>query len=260
MATATEGVQNTAKDNPTILKRVIFSMGGKGGVGKSTVMAGITEYLKSLRISTELLDLDWENKKEGSFTAWFPEAVKVDIRKANAYDVLIDRAFRTQTDVVLADLGASQGYRLFEWFDTVYASALKLELPLRFTAVGIVTSDPASQTSVLEWANHMQDRVDYLIVKNKHRADDVVAWESTPNSPIAQFQQTFSPVEIEVESRESDIEQKLRSAGRTLTSVVNAGMNMEDADLGNPATYIRVFGYREQLFSQLGKAGRVLLP
>jgi hypothetical protein len=260
MATATESSSSTARSSPAMLKRVIFSMGGKGGVGKSTVMAGITEYLKSLRISTELLDLDWENKKEGSLTGWFSDAIKVDIRKSNAYDVLIDRAFRTQTDVVLADLGASQGYRLFDWFEDVYKGALKLNVPLRFTAVGIVTADPASQTSILEWAAHMQDRVDYLIVKNKHRIDDVVAWKPESNRTIATFQATLSPVEIEVEARDSEIESKLREAGRTLTSVVDAGMNMGDAELGNPATYIRVFGYRDQLFSQLSKADRILLP
>jgi hypothetical protein len=105
MATTAQGAQSTPKGTPTVLKRVIFSMGGKGGVGKSTVMAGIAEYLQSLEVSTELLDLDWENKREGSLTSWFPEATKIDIRKANAYDILIDRAFRTKTDVVLADLG-----------------------------------------------------------------------------------------------------------------------------------------------------------
>ena len=260
MATTAQGAQSTPKGTPTALKRVIFSMGGKGGVGKSTVMAGIVEYLQSLDVSTELLDLDWENKREGSLTSWFPEATKIDIRKANAYDILIDRAFRTKTDVVLADLGASQGYRLFEWFDTVYASALQLQLPLRFTAVGIVTSDPASQSSILEWAEHMQDRVDYLIVKNKHRLDDMIAWNSSPTSPTGQFEQTFSPVQIEVNPRDSEIEQKLRVGGRTLTSVVNAGMNPEDSNLGDPATYIRVFGYRDQLFNQLTQAHRVLLP
>jgi hypothetical protein len=106
----------------------------------------------------------------------------------------------------------------------------------------------------------MQDRVDYLIVKNKHRLDDIVSWNSSPATPTGQFEQTFSPVQIEVNPRDSEIKQKLRVGGRTLTSVVNAGMNPDDSNLGDPATYIRVFGYRDQLFTQLTQAHRVLLP
>ena len=40
------------------------------------------------------------------------------------------------------------------------------EIGVAFTAIGIVTPDPASVESVLNWANALQRRVDYLIVKN----------------------------------------------------------------------------------------------
>ena len=89
------------------LQRPILSMGGKGGTGKSTVMAGIAEYLQSIGVTPEKIDLDWENKKEGSLQSWFPDATKVDIREPKAYDILLRRAFLTSTDVVLADLGAA---------------------------------------------------------------------------------------------------------------------------------------------------------
>jgi hypothetical protein len=36
----------------------------------------------------------------------------------------------------------------------------------RFTAVGVVTPDPASVESVLGWANRLQDRAHYLVVQN----------------------------------------------------------------------------------------------
>src|SRR5207245_3183827 len=43
-------------------KRVILSMGGKGGVGKTSVMTGLAEWFHANRIPVKLLDLDTENK------------------------------------------------------------------------------------------------------------------------------------------------------------------------------------------------------
>ncbi len=46
-------------------KRVILSMGGKGGVGKTSVMAGLAEWFQENAIPVKLLDLDTENKSRG---------------------------------------------------------------------------------------------------------------------------------------------------------------------------------------------------
>src|SRR5205085_1024739 len=43
-------------------KRVVLSMGGKGGVGKTSVIAALAEWFQTNRISVKLLDLDTENK------------------------------------------------------------------------------------------------------------------------------------------------------------------------------------------------------
>ena len=57
-------------------KRVILSMGGKGGVGKTSVMTGLAEWFKENGIPVKLLDLDTENKARGSLDAflWGPGA------------------------------------------------------------------------------------------------------------------------------------------------------------------------------------------
>ena len=47
-------------------KRVILSMGGKGGVGKTSVMSGLAERFRENQIPVKLLDLDTENKARGS--------------------------------------------------------------------------------------------------------------------------------------------------------------------------------------------------
>jgi hypothetical protein len=129
-------------------------------------------------------------------------------------------------------------------------------LPLRFTAVGVVDDDPASRQSVLEWANRMQDRVQYLIVLNRRRSQELTpAWSG---ADVQKFTEAFAPVVIELDNRVGEIEQLMREHKRTLSSVVDEGMT--DGTLNAPATYIRIFGYREALFQQLAKADTMILP
>jgi MinD superfamily P-loop ATPase len=47
-------------------KHVAFTMGGKGGVGKTGVMVALAEWFEANQILVTLLDLDTENKARGS--------------------------------------------------------------------------------------------------------------------------------------------------------------------------------------------------
>ncbi len=63
---------------------------------------------------------------------------------------------------------------------------------VRFTAVGVVTPDPASVESVLAWASRLQDRVEYVIVENATSAlADFTYWKSTELAN--RFRETFAP-------------------------------------------------------------------
>jgi MinD superfamily P-loop ATPase len=59
----------------TTAKRVVFAMGGKGGVGKTGVMVGLAEWFAANEIPVTLLDLDTENKARGSFKHFFNGSV-----------------------------------------------------------------------------------------------------------------------------------------------------------------------------------------
>jgi len=52
-------------------KRVILSMGGKGGVGKTSLMTMLAEWFAANEIPVKLMDLDSENKARGSLTHFF---------------------------------------------------------------------------------------------------------------------------------------------------------------------------------------------
>ncbi len=47
-------------------KRVVFTMGGKGGVGKTGLMVALAEWFEANEIPYTLLDLDTENKARGA--------------------------------------------------------------------------------------------------------------------------------------------------------------------------------------------------
>ncbi len=66
--------------------------------------------------------------------------------------------------VILADMGAGAGQVTYEWFDKMYSNVA--EAGIAFTAVGVITADPASVESVLAWASRLGDRTAYLIVEN----------------------------------------------------------------------------------------------
>jgi MinD-like ATPase involved in chromosome partitioning or flagellar assembly len=145
-------------------KRVILSMGGKGGVGKTSVMVGLAEWFRENSIPVRLLDLDTENKSRGSLTHFFGGQVpKVNIHTPAGLDAFVDE-LTEGPPVILADMGAGAGQVTYDWFDKMYSNVT--EAGITFTSVGVITSDPASVESVLAWASRLRDRTAYLIVEN----------------------------------------------------------------------------------------------
>ena len=90
-------------------KRVVFPIAGKGGVGKTTVLATLAEWYASLGYRADLIDMDPDNKAEGSLKALFAEAYKLPAFESWTYDRLLGISLESDADVILADLGAAQG-------------------------------------------------------------------------------------------------------------------------------------------------------
>src|ERR1022692_4046580 len=100
-ATTLAKAQNTAV--PEAEKRVILSMGGKGGVGKTSVMAGLAEWFAENEIPVTLLDLDTENKARGSLAHFFgAQSPKVNIYTPAGLDAFVDH-LAEGAPVILAD-------------------------------------------------------------------------------------------------------------------------------------------------------------
>jgi hypothetical protein len=75
-------------------------------------------------------------------------------------------------------MGAGAGQITYEWFDRMYPDVA--ESGIVFTAIGVVTADPASVESVLAWAARLQNRVTHLIVENCiSEVYETAAWEDS---------------------------------------------------------------------------------
>jgi hypothetical protein len=236
-------------------KRVVFTMGGKGGVGKTGCMLALAEWFESNQIPFTLLDLDTENKARGSLKHYFNGAArKVNIHTPAGLDTFIDH-LADGAPVILADLGAGSGQVAHEWFDTMYEDVV--EQGIAFTAIGIVTSDPASVESVLSWAARLQNRVQYLIVENTAVPHaDLAYWRDS--EPAQRFRDTFHPAVVSMEFRLPDLENPARQHGVTLGQVAQRNTAVEE--LQKASIVMRAQAYRRRLFGEFERVKELLLP
>ena len=242
-----------------LTKRVIFPMAGKGGVGKTTVVATLAEWYKSQKIQVELLDMDVENRAEGSLSAMFASAIKMPAVDTKTYDRLLGISMESEADVILADMGAAQAYKMIPWVRDFYQAAQNSGIPLRWTAIGVVDTDIASARSVLEWGVALQRTVDYIVVHNNCPAGTPSAWEDAMIADdVEQFRKTLSPVEIRMEARRPDMQEMMRARCVTLGDVADRKTKVRE--LLAPELMLRARTYRTAAFKEFTKAHMVLLP
>jgi hypothetical protein len=246
---------NILDPNPTdISKRVIFTMGGKGGVGKTSFVLALVEWYENHQIPVKLLDLDTENKARGSLKHYFDGTVtKVNIHTAAGLDAFIDLA--EGAPIILADMGASSGQVTHDWFDSMFEDVMATGVS--FTAIGIVTPDPASVESILSWAARLQDRVSYVVVENATANQaDFSYWRDSRQAD--QFRSVFHPVVLSMEFRLPDLENPARQHGVTLGQI--AERRIKVPELQRASLVIRAQSYRRRLFEEIEKARSLLLP
>jgi MinD-like ATPase involved in chromosome partitioning or flagellar assembly len=247
-----------AGDSPAVAiaeKRVILSMGGKGGVGKTSVMVGLAEWFNENQIPVKLLDLDTENKARGSLAHFFGGRLhKVNIHTPAGLDAFVDH-LADGAPVILADMGAGSGQVTYDWFDKMYPDVT--DAGIVFTAIGVVTPDPASVESVLNWAARLQNRTAYLIVEN-HISEqaDFAYWRESEQAE--QFQRMFTPAVISMDYRLPDLENALRNHGVTLGEV--GARTTIVPELQKASLVMRAQSYRRRMFAEFDRVQELLLP
>jgi hypothetical protein len=233
--------------------QILFTQGGKGGVGKTTVIAALTGWIRRKGFDPVLLDFDSENREKSSFQSFYPEAQKIDIRAPDS----LDRVFHfleTPGTIVIADQGAGSGAETFSWFDRTAQIVGEFA---DVTSIGIVTKDPGSVASVLSWAYHLDSRVRYLIVLNELvRGSGFDAWCTTPE--VQEFVTRTAPAIIALQNRNPDFEDMLRANHLTLEKVISRSHSV---DWFHSLTRI-VQGrrYQQEAYDAFESVSHILLP
>lgn len=213
------GKLDTAVESQSAQKLIIFTEGGKGGVGKTVVASLLLDWYKTNGVAVAALDLDDENKSSGGLSHFHQDAKKLSIVKRDALDVLIDEVDNGSASIIFADMGARSGHVAFEWFDSMYEGVR--ELGVRFVAIGVVTHDPASVASVIEWGGKLKGRVDYLIVLNEldNPGEEFTYWNDSKEAQ--QFRAVAKPQVVRLRSIQPDLQNAIRNHGYTLGGVAS---------------------------------------
>ena len=178
----------------------------------------------------------------------------MDIHTPAGLDAFVDH-LADGPPAILADMGAGSGQVTYDWFDKMYPDVS--EAGIVFTAIGVVTSDPASVESVLAWAAHLQNRTAYLIVENylsEHA--DFTYWRESEQA--LQFQKFFAPAVIRMDYRPPDLENALRNHGVTLGEVAARKANVPE--LRKASLVMRAQSYRRRMFAEFDRVTGLLLP
>ena len=179
---------------------------------------------------------------------------KVDVHTPAGLDAFVDH-LDGGSPIILADMGAGAGQVAADWFDSMFEDVAAIGV--RFTAVGVITPDPASVESILAWANRLQDKVEYVIVENATSAlSDFTYWRSTKQA--SNFREAFNPTILQMEFRLAELENPLRQHGIQLGQVADRKATVDE--LKRASLVMRAQSYRRRLFSEFDRAREVFLP
>jgi hypothetical protein len=236
-------------------KRVVFTMGGKGGVGKTGVSLALADWYDARQIPFVPLDLDFENKAVGSLQHYFPDAKKLKIHTDAGLDVFLTILADSNADIILADMGGGAGEVTHQWFQFMHDDLSSLGIS--FTAVGIITPDPASVESVLTWASNLQHHVQYLIIQNSNSPNpDFTYWEKSNEAKV--FRDSLRPTILPMEFRLPELERIARQQGLSLRRIGSKSAPV--AHQIQIAHVIRAQRYTQRFAALLDTAESLLLP
>ena len=249
--------QDNPEPKPTAYRKLnIVTMGGKGGVGKTTFMSALVEWFQHSHIPAGLLDLDTENRTKGGLQFFHDEAEKVNVRERDGLDVFLDTLEREEV-VVLADMGAGQGDAATAWFKEFYAEVS--ERGGGFLMVGLVTNDPASVGSVLQWEEELRDYpVKYLIVFNEMNegGSEFEYWHKPLRAQ--EFEAKHQPYTITMKSRLPEMQNYMSDHRVTLQTIAEG--KAPNPEFRRIRALARAKTARDQLFKQFDQVIAPLLP
>ncbi|MEZ5329533.1 MAG: hypothetical protein R3F19_31190 [Verrucomicrobiales bacterium] len=248
-------MKQESTNEPTQTMRAVFTQGGKGGVGKTEVAIALASWYRANGIQPALLDFDVENADKAGFQTYFPQANKIDVHREGSLDAFFN-AFDDGTQVVLADLAGGSSNAAERWFEE--AAEYAVEMNVAFTAIGVTTNDASSIQSILKWAGHLQDAVDYLIVLNEMRSPRCSFQYWYENENVAEFVEATSPSIMTMRSRLEEFQAEVRNHACTLDQIIRGEVDAKFFRYSR--NIVRAKIYLRQLFEGFSNAADILLP
>jgi len=209
------------------MSTILFTAGAKGGTGKSTAVRFLITYLREHGSDPLLLDLDDENR---TLSRFFPEALRIEIKKKSSHDILVERALNGNS-LIIADLKAGTGREVLDWWLDVPFEELQ-SLQFRFVCLASITSSPDSVQSFFNWVTALQHRVIYVVFKNLKDGDYLPDYDASKEA--LSFRQRFKPHQVVLPRLDEEYMTELERLDLTVSEVLNAsnGKSARGKDIG----------------------------
>jgi len=232
------------------MSTILFTAGAKGGTGKSTAIRFIITFLRQNGIEPLLLDLDDENR---TLSRFFPEALKIAIRKKSSHDVLVERALEPES-LLIADLKAGTGREVLDWWLDIPFEELQSQ-QVRFICVAAITSSPDSVQSFFNWVSVLRRRVAYVVFKNLKDGDCLPDYD-TSNQAIL-FREKYSPHHIVLPRLDEEYITELERLNLTVGEVLDGsdGKSARGREIGPLLSQLmvraRLRRFQHDIYAQL---------
>ena len=235
--------------------RVVFTEGGKGGVGKTEAAVCLATWYQRQGIIPKLIDFGAEINPKGCLSSFFPDAVKLDTRESGTLDHFFG-ALDATDGVVLADMSAGAGAATQRWLEKSFADLR--DMNIRCTAICVTTNEPGAINAVLQSAKRLQNRVDYLVVLNEMHCprNEFHYWHHNPD--VERFIDVLHPSVIRMRSRGERFQAEVRNHAFTLEAIMRRQVVPEFFRYSRNIAHAR--HCLRQIYAEFGTATDILLP
>jgi hypothetical protein len=225
-----------------------------GGVGKTTDLVLIADYLKAKDQKLALFDCDISSAgKASSFAHWFGgQANHLDLRDEADLDSLLSRSAGCGVGWAIADLPANSSGDIADWLKTVATPKAIERLCLRIIAVGALNPTLGSCESVVQSMEMLGSRATYLIALNRTQYDRKIKSAETVFPLWFQWLKSYENKSvlhtIDVPHLQVRTIETLQAAGQLPSKTA------KDPAL-DPVMRIRIENWLEEVHSQLDATG-----
>lgn len=236
-------------------KLIVFTIGGKGGVGKSWLITLLIDWYLANKVPFLAVDLDNENN---TLTRFFRDADFIEVSSERGLDAMIEKIVENETALTVIDMRAASTDRIAPWWKQVDFDSLRDQYGIRFTAIGVVDSSVDSVANIGFWATDVlqnSSEIHFVIAQNKVRGEELSYLASADRK---NYQQTLKLAEIEIPKLEDWVHQMLEVGNLR----INTALEIEDAThpLTKFMTRSRLKRYQQTIFAEFEKIKDRLLP